>query len=189
MSSNAAQDVTGWLRAWSDGDSAALDKIVPIVYDELHRLAHRYMRGEDEGHILQTTALVNEAYIRLVGARRVHWRDRAHFLAISAKLMRQVLVDAARACRSLKRGGDVRKVGFDETQAMWGVPGVDVAALDDALQRLSALDERKERVVEMRFFGGMTTREIAEVLGVSANTVLGDWSFAKAWLCRHMSPG
>jgi RNA polymerase sigma factor (TIGR02999 family) len=180
------EDVTGWLRAWSAGDSAALDRLVPIVHEELRRLAHHFMRGEAPGHTLQTTALVNEAYLRLIDAQAIHWRDRAHFLAISAKLMRQILVDVARAKGSQKRGRGLRQVCFEEAVNLCGTADVDLLALHEALGRLSTLDDRKGRVVEMRFFGGLTTREIAAVLGVSPNTVLADWSFAKAWLCREM---
>ncbi len=184
-----AADVTHWLRAWSEGDRSALARIVPVVHDQLHRLAHLYMRREQSGHLLQTTALVNEAYVRLIDSKGLHWRDRAHFLAISARLMREILVDFARERRSRKRGGDGRRVTFAEALEVCGQPAVDLEALNEALDRLSSLDERKGRVVELRFFGGLTTREIAEVLKVSRNTVLSDWSFAKAWLCRAMRAG
>lgn len=186
MEASDPHDVTGWLHAWIEGDPSALAHIVPIVHEELRRLAHHYMRREQPGHILQTTALVDEAYVRLVDAGRVDWRNRAHFLAISARLMRQVLVDVARASRSQKRGGRVHQVGFGEAEEVAGRPGVDLEVLHEALNRLSAIDARKGRVVELRFFGGLKTREIAEVLGVSENTVLGDWSFSKAWLSREM---
>jgi len=186
MKSAAPQDVTGWLQAWSEGDQSVLAKIVPVVHRELHRLAHHYMRREQKGHLLQTTALVNEAYLRLVDARGVRWQNRAHFLAISAQVMREILVDFARERGSLKRGGDVQKVSFDEALEVAGEKGVDLEALHEALNALASIDARKSRVVELKFFGGLTTQEIAEVLKVSPNTVLGDWSFAKAWLCREM---
>lgn len=189
MSALDPNDVTGWLQAWRDGDASALARIVPVVHDELHRLAHQYMRREAKGHILQTTALVNEAYLRLVDARGLHWQNRAHFLGISARVMREILVDVAREHRAWKRGGHLRRVSFDDVVDVCGERSVDLLALHQALNALALVDERKSRVVELRFFGGLTTREIAEVLNVSPNTVLADWSFAKAWLCREMRAG
>ena len=186
MKSAPPQNVTRWLQAWSEGDQSALARIVPVVHRELHRLAHHYMRREQKGHLLQTTALVHEAYLRLVDGKQVHGQNRAHFLAISARVMREILVDFARERRSLRRGGDAQRVTFDEALEIAGEKSIDLEALHEALNALAAIDERKGRVVELRFFGGLTTREIAEVVKVSPNTVLADWSFAKAWLCRKL---
>jgi RNA polymerase sigma-70 factor (ECF subfamily) len=186
MTAFARQEVTEWLQAWSEGDRSALNKLIPAVYAELHRIAHHYMNLERTGHILQTTALVNEAYIRLVDSTQHHWRNRAHFFAISAEVMRQILVDFARSSHSHKRGGKVRQVSLHEAQLLSDEKDVDLVALNDAIDALAEFDKRKSRVVEMRFFGGLSTEEIAEVLKVSPNTVLSDWSFAKAWLCREM---
>jgi len=180
-------EVTEFLRAWSDGDRAALDSLTPIVYDELHRLARRYMRGERPGHSLQTSALVNEAYMRLVDYKGMQWQNRAHFFAVSAQLMRRILVDHARR-HNLKRGGDVLHVSLDETPMVGGERAADLVALDDAMNLLGKLDPRKVRVVEMRFFGGLSVEETAEVLKVSAVTVMRDWSTAKAWLYRQLMP-
>jgi RNA polymerase sigma factor (TIGR02999 family) len=180
-------EVTEFLRAWSDGDRAALDRLTPIVYDELHRLARRYMKGERPGHSLQTTALVNEAYMRLVNYKSMQWQNRAHFFAVSAQLMRRILVDHARR-HNLKRGGDVLHVSLDETPMVGGERAADLVALDDAMNELGKLDPRKVQVVEMRFFGGLSVEETAEVLKVSAVTVMRDWSTAKAWLYRELMP-
>ena len=169
------QDITQLLLAWREGEAAALEKLVPVIYKELHRMAHRYMRGERPDHTLQTTALVNEAYLRLVDSSKVHWQNRAHFFAISAQAMRRVLVDMARSRRFLKRGGDVEKVSLDEALAVSQVPGADLVALDEALKTLAEMDPRKSQVVELRFFGGLSTEESAEVLNVSTDTVLRDW--------------
>jgi RNA polymerase sigma-70 factor (ECF subfamily) len=179
--------VTEFLRAWSDGDRAALDSLTPIVYAELHRLARRYMKGERPGHSLQTTALVNEAYMRLVDYKSMQWQNRAHFFAVSAQLMRRILVDHARR-HNLKRGGDVLHVSLDEAPMMGGERAADLVALDDAMNLLGTLDPRKVQVVEMRFFGGLSVEETAEVLKVSAVTVMRDWSTAKAWLYRQLMP-
>ena len=176
-----APPVTDLLLAWGQGDETALEQLIPAVRFELHRLARRHMRGERAGHTLQTTALVNEAYMRLVDLSRVRWQDRAHFFAMSARLMRRILVDHARARRVVKRGGGARTVPFDDAL----VPderGADLAALDDALQALAALDPRKCQVVEMRFFAGMSVEETSMALGVSPETVMRDWRVAKAWL-------
>ncbi|MEO8259080.1 MAG: sigma-70 family RNA polymerase sigma factor [Acidobacteriota bacterium] len=182
-----SDDVTAILRAWSDGDRAALDRLTPIVYDELKRLARRYMRGERAGHSMQTSALVNEAYLRLVDYKRMQWRNRAHFFAVSAQLMRRILVDHARR-RNLKRGGNVPHVSLDDaTVVAGGEPSADLVALDDALNALARFDPRKVRVVEMRFFGGLSVDETAAVLGISAVTVMRDWSTAKAWLYRELT--
>jgi len=182
----AAQgDITTLLKAWSDGDQTALEKLTPIVYKELHRLAGRYMKGERPGHSLQTTALVNEAYMRLVDYKRMEWQNRAHFFAVSAQLVRRILVEHARR-RNLKRGGGIRHVSLDEVAVTGSGRSADLVALDDALNTLARLDPRKERVVEMRFFGGLSVEETAEVLKVSPVTVMRDWSTAKAWLYREL---
>ncbi|HYK89145.1 MAG TPA: sigma-70 family RNA polymerase sigma factor [Acidobacteriota bacterium] len=176
------------LRAWGNGDRAALDRLTPIVYDELRRLARRYMRHERRGHSLQTTALVNEAYIRLVDYRNMRWQNRAHFFAVSAQLMRRILVEHARR-RNLKRGGGVPHVSLEEAATVGGDRTSDLAALDDAMNALERLDPRKVQVVEMRFFGGLSVEETAEVLKVSPVTVMRDWSTAKAWLYRELTGG
>jgi RNA polymerase sigma-70 factor (ECF subfamily) len=181
-------DVSTLLRAWSDGDQGALDLLTPIVYDELHRLARRYMRGERPGHSLQTTALVNEAYMRLVDYKRMQWQNRAHFFAVSAQLMRRILVDHARR-HNVKRGGGVKHVPLEEASQIGGGQEADLVALDDAMNALARLDPRKVQVVEMRFFGGLSVEETAEVLKVSPITVMRDWSTAKAWLYREMKAG
>jgi RNA polymerase sigma-70 factor, ECF subfamily len=186
MSLLEKQDVTELLQEWSRGDKSALDRLIPVVYAELRRLAHQHMGREQAGHILQTTALINEVYFRLVDSNRQDWRNRAHFLAISAQLMRQILVDFARTRRSHKRSGQLRQVSLDEALTVSDGQDVDLEALHDALSALASFDQRKSRVVELRFFGGLSTEEIAAVLKVSSRTVLNDWSFAKAWLCRQM---
>lgn len=180
--------VSGLLRAWSEGDQEALDKLTPIVYDELHRLARRYMRREHSGHTLQTTALVNEAYMRLVDYKRMQWQNRAHFFAVSAQVMRRILVDHARR-HNLKRGRDVQHVSLEETAIVGGELPVDFVGLDKAMIKLARLDPRKVQVVEMRFFGGLSVEETAEVLKVSPITVMRDWSTAKAWLYRELIGG
>jgi RNA polymerase sigma factor (TIGR02999 family) len=179
-------DVSGLLRAWTEGDSSALDQLTPIVFDQLHRLARRYMKEERPGHSLQTTALVNEAYMRLVDYKRMQWQDRAHFFAVSAQVMRRILVEHARR-RNLKRGGGVPHVSFDEVAVVTGEQSPNLVALDDAMNALSQLDPRKVQVVEMRFFGGLSVAETAEVLKVSEVTVMRDWSTAKAWLYRELT--
>ena len=181
-----SQEITQLLLAWNEGDEKALDRLMPLVHDELHLLAHRYMAGERLGHPLQTTALVNEAYLRLIDSSRVKWQNRAHFFAVSAQLMRRILVDVARARKKLKRGGDAVQVSLDEAIDSSHEPGTDLIALDDALTTLSAFDERKSQVVELRFFGGLTVEETAEVLKVSAMTVMRDWALAKVWLLREL---
>jgi len=178
--------ITKLLLAWNGGDQSALHRLMPLVHDELRRLAHGHMRGERPGHPLQTTALVNEAYVRLVDSSRVRWQNRAHFFAVSAQLMRRILVDIARTRRRRKRGGGDVQVSFDEAMAVAGGPGLDVIALDDALRALAAFDERKSKVVELRYFGGLSVEETAEALGVSAVTVMRDWSVAKVWLLREL---
>jgi len=178
--------VTGLLQKWGQGDEAALERLIPLVHGELHRIAKRHIAHERADHSLQATALVNEAYLRLVDAHDVAWHDRAHFLAVSARVMRHILVDHARARRYQKRGGDAQRVTFDEGLAVTSEPGPDLVALDEALQALAKFDERKSRVIEMRFFGGLTVEETASVLKVSPATVMGDWRLAKAWLKREM---
>jgi len=182
----AVGDVSELLCAWSDGDQGALERLTPIVYNELHRLARRYMKGERSGHSLQTTALVNEAYIRLVNYKRMQWQNRAHFFAVSAQLMRRILVEHARR-HNLKRGGGVQHVSLEAAAAVGGNRAADLVALDDAMNALARLDARKAQVVEMRFFGGLSVDETAEVLNVSAITAMRDWNTAKAWLYRELT--
>lgn len=181
-----SQKITRLLLAWNEGDGQALDQLMPLVHDELHRLAHRYMAGERLGHPLQTTALVNEAYLRLIDSSRVRWQNRAHFFAVSAQLMRRILVDVARARKKLKRGGESIHVSLDEAMTIPHEPGADLVALDEALTALAAFDQRKSKVVELRFFGGLTVEETAEVLKVSEVTVARDWGLAKIWLLREL---
>jgi RNA polymerase sigma-70 factor (ECF subfamily) len=178
--------VTQLLRAWSDGDEGALERLVPLVEAELRRLARRYMGRERRGHTLQVTALVNEAFLRLTDARRLRWQDRAHFLGISARLMRRVLVDHARARGYQKRGGGAQRVTLDEALLVSPEPAVDLVALDRALVALAGVDIRKSRVIELRFFGGLNVEETADVLHVSADTVKRDWRLAKLWLLREL---
>ena len=186
MTHGVSPEITELLLAWNDGDEQALDRLMPLVHDELHQLARRYMSGQRAGHPLQTTALVNEAYLRLVDSSRVRWQNRAHFFAVSAQLMRRILVDVARARQRVKRGGEVVQVTFDETLVMSQEPNAALIALDDALRALAAVDERKSKVVELRFFGGLSVEETAEVLKVSSITVMRDWAMAKAWLLREL---
>jgi RNA polymerase sigma-70 factor, ECF subfamily len=181
-------EVSGLLRAWGDGDRDALDRLTPVVYNELRRLARRYMRGERPGHSLQTTALVNEAYMRLVDYKSMEWQNRAHFFAVSAQLMRRILVEHARR-HNLKRGGGVQHVSLEETAIVEDDRPADLVALDDAMNALARIDPRKVQVVEMRFFGGLSVEETAEVLKVSPVTVMRDWSTAKAWLYRELTGG
>jgi RNA polymerase sigma factor (TIGR02999 family) len=178
--------VTALLRAWSDGNKAALEQLTPLVEAELRRLARTYMRRERRGHTLQTTALVNEAFLRLTGARSIGWQDRAHFLGIAARLMRRVLVDHARARGYRKRGGGVQRVTLNDGLIKSPEPALDVIALDRALEVLAAVDARKSRVIELRFFGGLSVEETAEVLHVSPDTVKRDWRLAKLWLLREL---
>jgi RNA polymerase sigma factor (TIGR02999 family) len=179
------EEMSGLLRAWSDGDPKALDALMPIVYAELRRLAHRYMKGERPDHSLQTTALINEAYIRLVDYRRMRWQNRAHFFAASAQVMRRILVDRARR-HNLKRGRGIRHVSLEDGAVVGGQRAADLVALDDAMTALARLDPRKVQVVELRFFGGLSVEETAEVLNVSSVTVRRDWSTAKVWLYREL---
>jgi len=177
------------LHAWGQGDAAAFDRLVLLVHPELHQIARRCMAGERVGHSMQATALVNEAYLRLVDAKHMNVRDRAHFFALSARIMRRILVDHARARRSAKRGGLAGRVTFDEGLVVASEPGQELVALDDALEALAKFDERKSRVIEMRFFGGLSVEETAAVLNVSADTVMRDWRLAKAWLEQEMTSG
>jgi RNA polymerase sigma factor (TIGR02999 family) len=178
--------VTRLLLAWRAGDQAAFEALIPLVYDELRRLAHHQLRGERHQLTLQTADLVHETYARLVDSSRVQWQNRAHFLAVAAQSMRRVLVDAARARQAQKRGGDYARVDLDTELIVAGAPDVDVVALDDALRTLGAADARRARVVELRFFGGLTVEETAEVLGVSPETVMRDWKVARAWLYQQL---
>ncbi len=180
-------EVTQLLVAWSNGDSSARDALMPLVHDELRRLAHRYMGRERGNHTLQTSALVNEAYLRLIDQKDVHWQNRAHFFGIAARIMRRILVDYARKRGFAKRGGNVQPVPFDEAMIVSPERAAEVVALDDALNGLAELDQRKSQIIELRFFGGLSIEETAEVLGVSPGTVMRDWTFAKAWLRREIT--
>jgi RNA polymerase sigma-70 factor, ECF subfamily len=188
FSDAAGDDVSQLLRAWSQGDREALDKLTPIVYNELRRLAGHYMKRERAGHSLQTTALVNEAYTRLVDYKRMQWQDRAHFFAVSAQLMRRILVEHARK-KNLKRGAGVQHVSLEDAAGLGARRSSDLVALDDAMNALARLDSRKVQVVELRFFGGLSVEETAELLKISAVTVMRDWSTAKAWLYRELQCG
>lgn len=183
----SSHQVTLLLKAWSVGDEKALEKLTPLVYRQLHEIAQRYMAGERSGHTLQTSALVNEAYLRLVDCKKVNWQDRAHFFAVSAQLMRRILIDFARSRNYLKRGGAIPHVSLEEAPSVSSEPDVDLVALDDALKALSAVDERKSKVVELKFFGGLSVEETAEVLRVSSDTVIRDWRLAKIWLLRELT--
>jgi RNA polymerase sigma-70 factor (ECF subfamily) len=187
MSASSSHEVTSLLRAWREGDAKALERLMPLVYRELHEAAHRQMARVRSGHTLQTTALVNEVYLRLLGSGEVSWQNRSHFLAVCAKLMRRILTDYARTRLSLKRGAGQAGVSLDSNFVVFGEPHVDLLALDDALNRLGAFDERKSKVVELRFFGGLTAEETAEALGISPETVHRDWKVAKVWLLRELS--
>jgi RNA polymerase sigma factor (TIGR02999 family) len=187
MESPSSHEVTRLLKAWSAGDEQALEKLTPLVYRQLHQIAQRYMGGERSGHTLQTTALVNEAYLRLVDCEHVNWQDRAHFFAISANLMRRILIDFARSRGYLKRGGAVAHIALEEAPSLCNEPNLNLVALDDALKALAAVDERKSKVVELKFFGGLSVEETAEVLRVSSDTVIRDWRLAKLWLLRELS--
>jgi len=177
-------EVTQLLVAWGKGDDSARDQLMPLVYDELHRLAHQYMNRERPGHTLQTSALVNEAFLRLVDQRDVHWQNRAHFLGIAAQMMRRILVDYARNRHYAKRGGNAHQVSLDEAVIVSNERSADVVALDEALKSLAVFDLRKSQIVELRFFGGLSIDETAEVLAVSPGTIMRDWTLAKAWLRR-----
>jgi RNA polymerase sigma factor (TIGR02999 family) len=187
MRSIPSADVTRLLVSWRHGDDAALERLLPIVYEELSRLAHCYMRRESPAHILQTTALVNEAYLRLIDASQQQWENRAHFFGICARMMRQILVDYARTLHRLKRGGNAPLLSLDEAMVVTDEKDIDLVALDDVLKALSVVEPRKSRVVELRFFGGLSVEESAEVLKVSVETVMRDWAWAKAWLYREIA--
>lgn len=188
----ASAEITGLLKAWGAGERSALGRLTPLMYDELRRIARRHMKRERPGNSLQTTALINEVYLRLVNVEGVDWNDRAHFFAVSAQLMRRILVDAARARAAAKRGGDMQKVAhssplnFDEIAEPSSHRGYELIALDDALNSLAQIDPRKARVIELRFFGGLTVEGTAHVLGVSPQTVMRDWKLARAWLMREL---
>jgi RNA polymerase sigma factor (TIGR02999 family) len=187
MSLHPRTDATELLRAWSNGDGSALDRLLPLVYEELRRLAQRYMRRERPDHTLQATSLVNEAYLRLIDVNRIQWQNRAHFLAVAAQTMRRILVESARRRHRHKRGGDVVLVALDEAQDVGQATGADLVALSDALTALATFDPRMSQVVELRFFGGLSVDETADVLNVSPETVMRDWKTAKVWLLRELS--
>jgi RNA polymerase sigma factor (TIGR02999 family) len=187
MNAPQSHEVTRLLQAWSAGNEEALQKLTPLVYRQLHRAARHYMAGERSGHTLQATALINEVYLRLIDARRMDWQNRAHFFAVCAQLMRRILTDFARSRRYQKRGGGAAPLPLDEALVVGSQPDSDLVALDDALKRLALVDERKSRVVELRFFGGLDVKETAEVLKVSNETVMRDWKLAKVWLLRDLS--
>ena len=187
MRALSQEEVTGLLLAWSTGEDAALEQLIPLVHQELRRLAHRYMAGERPDHSLQTTALVNEAYLRLVDCRHVRWQDTAHFFATSARLMRRILVDHARSRRYLKRGGGAQRISLDEGMSVSEQAGEDLMALDEVLCELAEVDARMANVVELRFFGGLSVGETAHVLNVCEGTVMRDWRLARAWLLRELS--
>ncbi len=187
MGMPSSQEVTQLLRAWGAGDKAALEDLVPVVRAELRRLARHYMANERPGHVLQTTALINEAYLRLIEWKNVSWQNRAHFFGISARLMRNVLVDFARRRPHLEGGREVREVSFDETLMVSPARSVDLVALDNALKTLEAFDSRKSRIVELRFFGGLGVKETAEVLNISPRTMIREWNKAKAWLLEELN--
>lgn len=187
MAAPPGPDVTGLLQAWCDGDRAAFDRLAPLVYAELHRIAHGYMRGERRAHAFQTTALVHDAWLRLVDVHRVPWQNRAHFFAVSAQMMRRILVDAARQRGARKRGASVVHVAFDEAVVAAPDRGVDVVAVDEALTAFAAIDPRRAKVVELRFFGGLSVEETAHVLQISPDTVTRDWKTAKLWLLRELT--
>jgi RNA polymerase sigma-70 factor, ECF subfamily len=187
MPISPSENVTGLLLDWNNGDQTAYERLLPLVYAELHRLAHRYMSRERGDHTLQTTALVNEAYVRLVDQKRTKWQNRAQFFGICAELMRRILVDYARQHQYQKRGGGTHKVALDETAQIAEEKTADLVALDDALKQLAEFDPRKARVVELRFFGGLNVDETAEVMGIHANTVIRDWSAARSWLYKTVT--
>lgn len=189
MTRPAPEEVSQLLKEWSNGDQAALDRVVPIVYQELRRLAHHYMRRERPGHTLQTTALVNEAYMRLADYKKMRWQSRAHFFAVAAQVMRRILVEQARSKNFAKRGGGAEKISLDETAVVSAGRSAEVIAVDDALTELESWDPRKARIVELRFFGGLSIEETAEVMKISPTTVQREWRSAKAWLYKAISEG
>ena len=180
-------EITEQLIAWSKGDEAALETLIPAVYQELRRMADYYLRGEDSGHSLQPTALVHEAYLRLIDQTKVEWQNRAHFFGVAAQMMRRILIDHAKAKHRVKRGGTAVKIVLDENAHFTQERAAELLALDDALRALAIMDERKSRIVELRYFGGLTVEETAQVLGISDKTVMRDWSLAKAWLYRELT--
>jgi RNA polymerase sigma factor (TIGR02999 family) len=186
MESQSTSEVTILLQAWSAGDEQALDRLTALVYADLHRVAHHYMAGERPSHTLQTTALIHEAYLRLVDVKRINWQNRSHFLAICARLMRRILIDWARKHRSQKDGGDAPHLPLEEALIVSSQPHPDLLEVDNALTRLAAVDQRKSQVVELRFFGGLSVEETAEALHVSSETVMRDWRLAKVWLLREL---
>jgi RNA polymerase sigma-70 factor, ECF subfamily len=185
--SASTHEVTRLLRAWGLGDGSALERLMPLVYNELHRLAHRYMAGEQPGHTLQSTALVHEVYLRLVDANDIDWQNRTHFFGLCARLMRRILIDFARSRNYQKRGGQIPHIELEEAATVSAVVGSELLAVDEALKQLAAVDSRKSEVVELRFFGGLTVEETAGALGMSEETVMRDWKLAKAWLLRELS--
>lgn len=187
MSQVSSQEITQLLLAWGQGDAVALETLMPLVYGELRKLARRHMNRQRTGHTLQTTALVNEAYLRLIDSSRVQWQDRAHFFAVAAQLMRRILVDFARARCNQKRGGNAPTIALDEAPEVAAERGPDLIALDDALQTLAALSPRQCRIVELRYFGGLSEAEIAAVLAISERTVRRDWNLARVWLYRELT--
>ena len=189
MTDPSAPEITRLLLAWGKGDQTALERLMPLVYEELRRMARRYMNRQRPGHTLQSAALVNEAYLRLIDSNQVQWQDRTHFFAVSAQLMRRVLVDFARARSNLKRGGGALRVALDEAPESAADRGADLIALDDALNALAAMNPRQSQIVELRYFGGLSEEETAEALKISTRTVRRDWSLARAWLYRELSKG
>jgi RNA polymerase sigma factor (TIGR02999 family) len=189
MAVPSTHEVTRLLKAWTAGDEQALEKLAPLVYEQLHRVARHHMAGQRSGHVLQTTALVNEVYMQLVDCGQMNWQDRAHFFAVSAQLMRRILIDFARSRGSQKRGGGALHIPLDEAPSVGHEPDPNLLALDDALKALAIVDERESKVVELRFFGGLSVEETAEVLKVSVETVQRDWRLAKIWLLRELSEG
>lgn len=187
--SSSISDITQLLLAWCNGDQTALEKLVPLVEKELRRIASYYMRREDPGHMLQTTAVVNEAYLLLIDQRNTRWQNRAHFFGIAAQIMRRILVDHARKQNRAKRGGKAIKVSLSEVAIMSEEKSGELIALDEALKRLAVIDDRKSQVVELRYFGGLSVEETAEVLQISTVTVMRDWSMARAWLKREITNG
>jgi RNA polymerase sigma-70 factor, ECF subfamily len=189
VAASPTHEVTQLLKAWTGGDQTALEKLTSLVYEQLHRVAQRYMAGQRPGHTLQATALVNEVYLRLVDCGQVNWQDRAHFFAMSAQLMRRILIDFARSRGYQKRGGGMPRISLEDAPSVGSEPDPNIVALDDALRVLAKVDSRKSRVVELRFFGGLSVEETAEVLGISAETVGRDWKMAKMWLLRELGEG
>ncbi|MBL8186802.1 MAG: sigma-70 family RNA polymerase sigma factor [Acidobacteria bacterium] len=187
MNRPASEEITQLLLAWGGGDETALERLMPLVHAELKRLAKRYMNRQRTGHTLQTTALVNEAYLRLIDSSRVQWQNRAHFFAISAQLMRRILVDAARAKQNLKRGGGAQMIALDEAPEVFSEQAAELIALDDALKALASFSPRLSQVVELRYFGGLSEEETAEVLKTSTRTIRRDWKLARTWLYRELS--